>query len=108
MLLVKSSSSWCCCWSTAFLPCRRWRSVSAKRSRLQAAADQGRAGARSALALLDDPTTFLSSIQIDITLISMVTGVYSGATLAAQLGAVLAGSASRRSSPRKSHSSWSC
>jgi magnesium and cobalt exporter, CNNM family len=63
--------------------------VSAKRSRLQAAADQGRVGARTALALMDDPTTLLSSIQIYITLISMVTGVYSGATLAEQLGVVL-------------------
>ena len=64
--------------------------VSAKRSRLQAAAEQGRTGAKTALALLDDPTTLLSSIQIYITLISMVTGVYSGAKFAEQLGVVLA------------------
>src|SRR5262245_44489104 len=64
--------------------------VSAKRARLQAAAEQGRTGAKTALALLDDPTTLLSSIQIYITLISMVTGVYSGAKLAEQLGVVLA------------------
>ena len=64
--------------------------VSAKRSRLQAAAEQGRSGAKAALALLDDPTTLLSSIQIYITLISMVTGVYSGAKFAEQLGVVLA------------------
>lgn len=56
--------------------------VSAKRSRLQAAAEHGRPGARSALALLEDPTTFLSSIQIGITLIGILTGVYSGAALA--------------------------
>jgi putative hemolysin len=64
--------------------------VSAKRSRLQAAAEQGRSGAKTALALMDDPTTLLSSIQIYITLISMVTGVYSGATLAEQLATFLA------------------
>ena len=62
--------------------------VSAKRSRLQAVAEQGRSGAKSALALLEDPTTFLSAIQIGITLIGMLTGVYSGATLADWLAQV--------------------
>lgn len=59
--------------------------VSAKRSRLQAAAEHGRAGARSALALLEDPTTFLSATQIGITLITIMTGVFSGDTLAGYL-----------------------
>ncbi|HKE93403.1 MAG TPA: hemolysin family protein [Povalibacter sp.] len=63
--------------------------VSAKRSRLQAAAEQGKSGARSALALLEDPTAFLSAIQIGITLIGILTGVYSGATLASWLAQVL-------------------
>jgi putative hemolysin len=63
--------------------------VSAKRSRLQAAAEQGRSGARSALALIEDPTTLLSAIQIGITLVSMFTGVYSGATLAEPLRTTL-------------------
>ena len=65
--------------------------VSAKRSRLQAAAEQGRAGARSALALLEDPTTFLSAIQIGITLIGILTGVYSGAALTTWLSQILIG-----------------
>jgi putative hemolysin len=63
--------------------------VSSKRSRLQALAEQGRSGAKSALALLEDPTTFLSAVQIGITLIGLVTGVYSGATLAARLAEML-------------------
>ncbi|HEX7011350.1 MAG TPA: hemolysin family protein [Steroidobacteraceae bacterium] len=63
--------------------------VSAKRTRLQAAADQGRTGARMALALMEDPTAFLSSIQIGITLISILTGLYSGATFADRLEALL-------------------
>lgn len=63
--------------------------VSARRTRLQAAAEHGRSGARSALALMEDPTTFLSAIQIGITLIGILTGVYSGATLAAWLAEVL-------------------
>jgi putative hemolysin len=63
--------------------------VSAKRSRLQSAAEQGRTGARIALALLEDPTTFLSSVQVGITLISIYTGVYSGAMLAEPLAVIL-------------------
>lgn len=51
--------------------------VAAKRARLQAAAEQGRAGAKSALALMADPTTLLSAIQIGITVISFATGIFS-------------------------------
>jgi putative hemolysin len=65
--------------------------VSAKRSRLQAAAGQGRSGAKSALALMEDPTTFLSSIQIGITLIGILTGVFSGQTLAEGLSGSFVG-----------------
>jgi putative hemolysin len=63
--------------------------VSAKRARLQAAADQGSRGAKTALLLLSDPTGFLSAVQIGITLIGILTGVYSGATLAQHLAARL-------------------
>jgi len=63
--------------------------VSAKRTRLQAAADQGRSGARSALALLADPTEFLSAIQIGITLIGLLAGAYSGTVFAQPLGQAL-------------------
>jgi putative hemolysin len=63
--------------------------VSAKRSRLQSAAEQGRTGAKSAIALLEDPTTLLSAIQIGITLITIFTGLYSGATFAAPLAGTL-------------------
>ena len=62
--------------------------VSSKRSRLQALADQGKSGAKSALALLEDPTTFLSAIQVGITLIGLITGVYSG-TLVERFATVL-------------------
>jgi putative hemolysin len=63
--------------------------VSAKRSRLLTAAEQGRAGAKSAIALLEDPTTLLSAIQIGITLITIFTGLYSAATFAAPLAGTL-------------------
>ncbi len=64
--------------------------VSAKRARLQAAAERGSRGARTALELLEDSTSFLSAVQVGITLIGILTGVYSGATFAEHLGADLA------------------
>lgn len=64
--------------------------VSAKRARLQVRADQGSRGARVALSLLEDPTALLSSTQIGISLISILTGVYSGAAIAEDVGAWLA------------------
>src|SRR5690606_38368715 len=63
--------------------------VSSRRARLQARATAGSRGARIALSLLEDPTSFLSAVQVGITLIGIVTGVYSGATLAAHLDVVL-------------------
>ena len=65
--------------------------VASKRARIQAAVDQGKTGAKSALALIEDPNTLLSSIQIGITLISILTGVYSGATMAERMGGTLLG-----------------
>ncbi|WP_414900355.1 hemolysin family protein [Sphingomonas flavalba] len=55
--------------------------VSARRPRLQAMEKAGRPGARAALALAADPGKFLSTVQIGITLIGIVAGAYSGASL---------------------------
>ncbi len=63
--------------------------VSARKSRLKARADAGHAGARAALKLLEDPTRLLSSLQIGITLVGILTGVYSGAVFAEDLAHVL-------------------
>jgi putative hemolysin len=52
--------------------------VSARQPRLKALAAQGRPGAASALALASDPSRFLSAVQIGITLIGTINGVYSG------------------------------
>ncbi|WP_096702200.1 hemolysin family protein [Magnetospirillum sp. 15-1] len=64
--------------------------VSARRARLAARAAEGSKGAKAALALADNPTRFLSSVQIGITLVGVLAGAYSGATLADQLGAAIA------------------
>jgi putative hemolysin len=52
--------------------------VSARKSRLESQAEKGDINARKALELSNNPELFLSAVQIGITLISIVTGVYSG------------------------------
>jgi putative hemolysin len=64
--------------------------VSARRTRLEAMAEAGSAGARTALRLSANPGRFLSSVQIGITLIGVLAGAYSGATLAEPLALYLA------------------
>jgi putative hemolysin len=59
--------------------------VSARRSKLKALAKSGKSGARSALALTDDPGRFLSTVQIGITLVGVIAGAFSGATLGVAL-----------------------
>ena len=52
--------------------------VSARKGRLENMANKGDAKARAALILAENPEKFLSTAQIFITLISILTGVYSG------------------------------
>jgi putative hemolysin len=59
--------------------------VSARRSRLEAAARKGNAGARKAVELAENPTRFLSTVQVGITLIGILTGMFGGETIAARL-----------------------
>ncbi|WP_109698417.1 hemolysin family protein [Chitinophaga deserti] len=55
--------------------------VSARKVRLENAAKQGDEKARAALKLSNNPDTFLSTVQIGITLIGILTGLYSGEQL---------------------------
>ncbi len=55
--------------------------VSARSARLRVAAERGSKGARAALTLAADPGKFLSTVQIGITLIGIIAGAYSGASL---------------------------
>jgi putative hemolysin len=52
--------------------------VSARKSRLEHLADIGNANAKTALRLIEKPEVFLSTVQVGITLISIITGLYSG------------------------------
>ncbi len=60
--------------------------VSAKTSALEARAEAGSAGARTAIELAADPGKFLSTVQIGITLIGIIAGAYSGASLGGPVG----------------------
>lgn len=64
--------------------------VSSRRPRLQAMAEARRPGARAALALSEEPGRFLSTVQIGITLVGILTGAFSGAALGDSLARVLA------------------
>ncbi|PWZ72468.1 hemolysin, partial [Staphylococcus pseudintermedius] len=50
---------------------------------------EGSKGAKIALTLADNPDKFLSTIQIGITLIGILTGIYSGDTVAKELSNLL-------------------
>jgi len=63
--------------------------VSVRKPRLQQRADKGDKKAQLALALTKDPEDFLSTVQIGITLIGILAGVFGGATLAEDLTALL-------------------
>ncbi len=64
--------------------------VSARPARLKVAAERGSGGAKCALQLATDPGKFLSTVQIGITLIGIVAGAYSGASLGGPMGERLA------------------
>ncbi len=64
--------------------------VSARRPRLQERAEAGDDRAAVAMKLGDEPNRFLSTVQIAITLIDMLTGVFTGMTLATVLARTIA------------------
>ena len=53
--------------------------ISARKNRLELAAKKGNTSAKTALDLANSPNKFLSTVQIGITLIGILTGIYSGA-----------------------------
>lgn len=63
--------------------------VSSRRSKLQSRAEKGDKGARAALNLAEDPTHFLSAVQVGITLIGIGAGAYGQAAIAGELNLIL-------------------
>lgn len=64
--------------------------VSSRSARLKVLADRGSRGAAIAMRLADDPGRFLSSVQIGITLVGVLSGAFSGATLGLRMAETLA------------------
>jgi putative hemolysin len=65
--------------------------VSSRPARLAALVEKNVTGSRRALALASDPGKFLSTVQIGITLIGVLSGAFSGATLGLRLTNLLVG-----------------
>jgi len=63
--------------------------VSSRRTRLEAMAARGSKGAATVLMLAANPGRFLSSVQIGITLVGILAGAYSGATLSEPVSSTL-------------------
>ncbi|MGC9966346.1 MAG: hemolysin family protein [Syntrophobacteraceae bacterium] len=59
--------------------------VSSSKTRLQSRAEEGDANARAALDLASNPSRFLATVQIGITLIGVLSGAFGGAGLAGRL-----------------------
>lgn len=64
--------------------------VSSRKARLKQLADEGSKGAVAAMELASEPSQFLSSVQIGITLVGILAGAFGGATLSEPLAALLA------------------
>ena len=64
--------------------------ISVRKPRWEQESRRGNKAAKTALEIADDPDRFLSTIQIGITLIGILTGLYSGATISATFADILA------------------
>jgi putative hemolysin len=65
--------------------------ISARKNRLESAAKKGNASAKTALDLANSPNKFLSTVQIGITLIGILTGIYSGDKITTDVQTFIAG-----------------
>lgn len=65
--------------------------ISSRRNRLQMRADKGDRGAKVALKLQEDPSRFLSTVQVGITLIGIIAGAYGATALAQDVAPVIVG-----------------
>lgn len=65
--------------------------ISARKNRLTQESKQGNQAARTALEIASNPDRFLSTVQIGITLIGILTGLYSGATISGYFARILTG-----------------
>jgi len=64
--------------------------LSSRKARLQQRVNEGKRGAYKALQLAESPNIFISTIQVGMTLIGILTGAFGGATIAEALAIQLA------------------
>ncbi len=64
--------------------------VSARRVRLEQRAEQGDGGAAAALAIAREPSQFLSTVQVGITLVGVLAGAFGGATISTEVAVWIA------------------
>jgi magnesium and cobalt exporter, CNNM family len=76
--------------TNAFFVASEFALVSVRRARLEARAAAGSRNARAALRLLDNPTIFISAVQLGITLASLALGWLGEPTVAAMLEPIAA------------------
>ncbi len=69
----------------AFLALSEMAIVSSNKVRLQSLANQGRSGARIALALIEAPSDLLAAVQVGITLVGVLVGAFGGSTISAKV-----------------------
>jgi putative hemolysin len=75
--------------ANGFLAMAEFALVSSKKSRIMQHTKSDSKGAKAALELSEDPNSFLSAIQIGITLIGILAGAYGGVSVAAALAPVI-------------------
>lgn len=63
--------------------------ISARKNRLEVMAKNGKSGAKIALKLQADPDLFLSTAQIGITIVSILTGIYTSSEMGDKLAGVI-------------------
>jgi putative hemolysin len=63
--------------------------LAARKVRLQQQSSHGNASAETALVLQENPNNFLSTVQIGITLVGVLTGAFGGATIAEEIAGYL-------------------
>ena len=72
-----------------FLALSEMAIVSSNKLRLQTLANQGKSGSKTALKLLESPSDLLASVQVGITLVSLLVGAFGGSTIAEKLSEAL-------------------
>jgi len=63
--------------------------VTSRKVRLQKRAEEGNAGAKAAIEIAESPDRFLSTVQIGITLVAILSGAFGGAALAVHLAPIV-------------------